>query len=254
MQKLINVIIAISIIVILTNCKENPELPSKLKQGFTLYELMVQDNSNSAILCSSTNRIMNNLGQFTDSYQNAAYFYKSDETTAEVAQVKLNNNILNDLLADRGSNLFNGVTQHIWEINGTSDFPSFLDTITSVSSFSIVSPTPGVSQISKSQGVIINYTNIPNIDSLYVVIETNSIISHYLDTNISKTEISQYNMSKVPNTGSINLPPSFFNSINSNRYAKIMIIAYRFKESLKEGKNIYTYNVSACTANYKIIN
>lgn len=115
---------------------------------------------------------------------------------------------------------FNG-SAHNWEVTGSADVPAFTGSVTSPSTFTLITPTANAT-IKKSDGLTIQWTGTSSADSVLIVA---------VATNNSGYVVKQ----GVSNSGSYTISASELGNMNGSTL--VQVVKYRFSI-----KNVGTKN------------
>lgn len=198
-------------------------------------------------LYSTSSRTMISSNEFVTKQIHHVYFYDSLNHYNPVNSVLLNGLQISQR-DDIDSIVFDGTTNHIWNITGNSYIPSFIDTVCSLNNFTITYPIPDAT-FNKNNSLTISYTPISGIDTVAIIAKYNLGLSHRLDST-NDTSKNFTNAKIVPNNGTIVLPSSFLQGFSSNTYVTFQIVGCRFKHKLILDKKIQTACVVDCKINY----
>lgn len=232
------------------SCEQNTN-PIEEKTYKSPLELIFQnsDQTKNGFLYSTKSTYIYAQNRKSEHQVHYAYFYDDLFKSCEVEQVLLNSNVISQV-QDTDNVVFDGITEHIWQISGGNCIPSFSDTIISINTFEIIQPIPSVDTIFKANGIYLQYTQINNIDSIFVYAMLNKWLSSTIDTNYWTSSDVPQKIQGFPNTGSIYLSPSFLQVFPTNSYITIEVIAFRNKERIIENKHFIVGCAVSSRADY----
>ncbi|HAW08099.1 MAG TPA: hypothetical protein DCW42_02865 [Bacteroidetes bacterium] len=246
MKSIISKIPVLIAVIFFQSCdQENVTNPKNDNQIGNPMLAFINVDGQSAYIYSMMIRTIANTGEYSDSYQEYSYFYDESGHPLLAQSVTLNDISLNRPI-DTKVIPFDG-SSHIWNVIADSPLISYSDTINSINTFTITQPRSFIDTIHKSNAFNIQYTPIAEVDSVFIMLETDNFIAHYrVDSTINadSPDINKY--IKIPNTGFYTVPSSLLASFPDKGILKISVVASRTKTKTINNKSFLVATLTAC--------
>jgi hypothetical protein len=166
-------------------------------------------------------------GGYSDRFNTRCVFYDTSGNITLGGLVTRNSVSIPHVISiyeSRNSTTFN--TTHVWEVAGQSSIPYIKDSVTAPSLFRISYPSLYTDTVSKL-GFTCTYSD-PLTDSIYVLIQYDSVSSVFRDTSVHYPSRTTYYV--AANTGSVSIPGTLLTSFPNKGVIRIIVGADKEKE------------------------
>lgn len=189
-----------------------------------------------AYVVAGQTRVMKPDGSYSEYQQQWTYFYTTTGSASAANAVKLNGQSLNVTVGSQAGSIsvdYDGA-QQVWDVTGNANVPTFRDSITSPSRFSITEPDTKTDTVMKSSGFTLEY-NSPGTDSVYIVLEYSLIFSRRIDTTASTA--SWRKVLPSSNTGAYTVSSSHLAGMPTKGWMTITVVAPKFLHRTVSGRD-----------------
>lgn len=246
------IVVAVISLSVICSCRD--QAPTASRDYVPFVNMFVWDSATSPygyLSCVLMRKeIMSSQG-FADVYQTIAVFY--DSTGQPVVPFSVTLNGVTVPIAPGHKDAYTpsaqdfSAVQH-WVVTPSASVPAISDSIAPPSPFRLTYPVNVKDTVSKSS-LTITYED-PGVDSVYVVLKYDGVLSHALDSTIADT--SRVTYIKVPNTGSYTVPSTLISGFPSKGSCRVIVVADRTKVILENGHKYMLRSCAAASAYFEI--
>ena len=250
--KMKNVLIFFLLVSLLIGCKDDSQSPNAKLDRNPFPYFMTSDNYDGYLYTAYIITKLN-IDRYSYQYQQYDDFY--DSITWHLIypdSVQLNGVILRNHM-DYLQIPFDSI-YHTWRVYGTYDnyIPSFTDSIKPIPFFNLNSPIAYKDTLNFKNDIVLNYSQIQNLDSILVFLETDNFMAKYLiDSTYFNSDSPHVSKGLAfKNTGLATIPKETLSDFPTLGVVKINLVAARHKIRVINNKKFIIATMTSFRSNH----